>query len=296
MLQSLKELRFAPWRSAIITITIGLIALMVTFLSALTQGLAHESVSALKEVTGDDAIVIADTSSTLSGSQLDDEQISQLEDLQARPLYFARDRKDNEPVTLLNWSQQGQPSEDLYLDHQPVRWSDRETIEQNRGSTVAMFLPENQVEKANSIEGISILEGNDRWNTSAAYAGEQLSLNLMIGMLYLVSMLIVGAFFIVWTLQRLHTVAVSSALGASRKILILQSFIQAVIVTGLGVIVGAGGTILLISLIGEALPAVISVKTILLPSLLVSFAALIGATLSLVPILKVDPRQALESS
>lgn len=197
---------------------------------------------------------------------------------------------------LLNWSQQGQPSEDLYLDHQPVRWSDRETIKQNRGSAVAMFLPENQVEKANSIEGISILEGNDRWNTSAAYAGEQLSLNLMIGMLYLVSMLVVGAFFIVWTLQRLHTVAVSSALGASRKILILQSFIQAVIVTGLGVIVGAGGTILLISLIGEALPSVISVKTILLPSLLVSFAALIGATLSLVPILKVDPRQALESS
>ena len=109
MLQSLKELRFAPWRSAIITITIGLIALMVTFLSALTQGLAHESVSALKEVAGDDAIVISDTSSTLSGSQLDQEQVDALAQLDARPLYFARDRRNNDPITLLNWSKQEPP-------------------------------------------------------------------------------------------------------------------------------------------------------------------------------------------
>lgn len=296
MLQSLKELRFAPWRSAIITITIGLIALMVTFLSALTQGLAHESVSALKEVAGDDAIVISDTSSTLSGSQLDQEQVDALAQLDARPLYFARDRRNNDPITLLNWSKQEPPQDDLFLDHQPVTWASVEDIEQHRGQAVAMFVDHAHIDQAQSIAGVTVLEGNDRWNVSAAYAGEQLSLNLMIGMLYLVSMLVVGAFFIVWTLQRLHTVAVSSALGASRRILISQALIQAVIVTLIGVVIGAVGTIALISLIGDALPAVISGKTIVIPSLLVSAAALIGATLSLVPILKVDPRQALESA
>ena len=296
MLQSLKELRFAPWRSAIITITIGLIALMVTFLSALTQGLAHESVSALKEVAGDDAIVISDTSSTLSGSQLDQEQVDALAQLDVRPLYFARDRRNNDPITLLNWSKQEHPQDNLFLDHQPVTWASVEDIEQHRGQAVAMFVDHAHIDQAQSIAGVTVLEGNDRWNVSAAYAGEQLSLNLMIGMLYLVSMLVVGAFFIVWTLQRLHTVAVSSALGASRIILISQALIQAVIVTLIGVVIGAGGTIALISLIGDALPAVISGKTIVIPSLLVSAAALIGATLSLVPILKVDPRQALESA
>lgn len=296
MQHALKELKAALWRTTLITMTIALIALMVTFLSALTQGLGYQSISALKEAAQDDAIVISDTSSTLAGSRLDGNQITELTNVGATPLTIARTRTDNGTEVLMNWERDTPPpNEQTYLDHQPVTWTEQTEIIEHGGQTISTILPSENISQAQSIQGISILEGGDRWNVSASYAGEQLSLTLMIVMLYLVSLLVVGAFFVVWTLQRLHTVAVSSALGAARRVLIIQALIQALTVTVAGVLLGAVGTMGLTALIGEALPAVISFSTIGVPSILVTVAALIGASLSLVPILRIDPRQALET-
>ena len=295
MLQAINELKEAKWRTSLITITITLIALMVTFLSALTQGLSFESVSALKTVTGDNSIVITEGSSTLSSSNFDEYQIKELESMNAKPLYLGRERYNDGVKTLLNWPYNTDlPDKQLYLDHQPVEWLSAEEILEKQGRLSAFILNKNDNEKASQIENIKILNGDDRWNTSAAYAGEQLSLSMMIIMLYIVSILVVGAFFVVWTLQRLHSIAVFSALGASRRVLLLQSFTQAFLVTITGVIIGSVGTVLLVKTIGESLPAVLSLETIVFPSVFLSIAAFIGALLSLVPILKVDPREALE--
>lgn len=295
MLQAINELKEAKWRTSLITITITLIALMVTFLSALTQGLSFESVSALKTVTGDNSIVITEGSSTLSSSNFDEYQIKELESMNAKPLYLGRERYNDGVKTLLNWPYNTDlPDKQLYLDHQPVEWLSAEEILEKRGRLSAFILNKNDNEKASQIENIKILNGDDRWNTSAAYAGEQLSLSMMIIMLYIVSILVVGAFFVVWTLQRLHSIAVFSALGASRRVLLLQSFTQAFLVTITGVIIGSVGTVLLVKTIDESLPAVLSFETIVFPSVFLSIAAFIGVLLSLVPILKVDPREALE--
>lgn len=295
MLQAINELKEAKWRTSLITITITLITLMVTFLSALTQGLSFESVSALKTVTGDNSIVITEGSSTLSSSNFDDYQIKELESMDAKPLYLGRERYDDGVKTLLNWPYNiNLPDKELYLDHQPVEWKSAEEILEKRGRLSAFILNKDDNEKASQIENIKILNGEDRWNTSAAYAGEQLSLNMMIMMLYVVSILVVGAFFVVWTLQRLHSIAVFSALGASRRVLLLQSFTQAFLVTITGVFIGSVGTIFLVKAIGENLPAVLSLETIVFPSVFLSIAAFIGALLSLVPVLRVDPREALE--
>lgn len=301
MLQAYKELISSKLRTGIITLTIALIALMVTFLSALTQGLSYEAVSALRYTTEDDALVVSDSTSTLSASHIDEVQQQALEDLGARPFYIARDKQDGESITIINDSAQPVNStsydpQDVYLDHQHVQWEAMDVIEQKHGSLVAMILPDEHVDQVTTIDGVQALTGSDKWKSSAAYAGEQLSLNLMIGMLYLVSTLVVGAFFIVWTLQRLHGIAVFSALGASRRVLILQSLIQAMIVTIVGIIIGGGLTIGLVAMIGDSLPAVISAQTIGIPSLLLFVAAVIGASGSLIPILRIDPKEALETA
>lgn len=294
MLQALQELRTAKIRTALITITITLIALMITFLSALTQGLSHESVSALKAVAKDDALVLNEGTSTLSASHLDDQQVEQLENLDAIPLMFAHDKIDTETVAVMNWERDDNPpSEELYFDHQSVIWSDI-TPSGREFPIAGMLIPEHEVANVKNIDGVQVLEGVDRWKASGAYAGEQLSLTLMIVMLYVICTIITGAFFVVWTMQRLQAVSVLSALGASRKVLILQALLQAIVVTVIGVILGAGITVGLIFLIGDALPAVISVGTIIVPSLLISISALIGALLSLIPILRIDPKTALE--
>ena len=60
MYQATRELRAAPGRTALITVTVGLIAVLVTMLSALAAGLSHQSTSALVDALGpDDAVIVA---------------------------------------------------------------------------------------------------------------------------------------------------------------------------------------------------------------------------------------------
>ncbi|MBB5914565.1 putative ABC transport system permease protein [Nocardia transvalensis] len=76
MFVALRDLRAARGRFLLITLVVVMVALLVSFLSGLTAGLAHQNVSALDKMTGD-AVVFADTggspsydSSALSADQV----------------------------------------------------------------------------------------------------------------------------------------------------------------------------------------------------------------------------------
>lgn len=293
MIQSLQELRKSKIRTLLMTITLAFITLMVTFLSALTQGLSHQSVSALQEIVQEDAVIISDTSATLSSSHLIDKQTQELKKIGAFPLYFSHEKNGDTVNAIMNWKNNNYPSEKYYFDHQEVKWLTTQEAQEEKLPVSAMIIPQDKINKVQNIDNIKILEGKDRWNLSGAYAGEQLSLNLMIAMLYIVSIIITSAFFIIWTLQRIPNIAVSLALGASHRILVLQSLTQSLTTTIISTIIGALSTIILITIIGESLPAVINSSTILLPSLLIIMSTIIGSLTSLVPIFKVDPKKAL---
>ncbi len=315
MFQGLKELTAAKGRTLLITVTVGLIAVLVTFLSALTAGLSHQSVSALKELAGDRDLVIADTgTTTLSASTLSPEIISALGSEGGQPLWQVRDRIEESPVMLLNSpdlspGQVSLPADvtaesftqtvvdtnnDLYLDHLPVvlmSTSDIAEMAETRGvqGPSGAFV-DNSV---TAPEDTVTLTGSDRWNASASHAGEQMSLNLMIVMLYVISGLVLGAFFTVWTIQRLRGIAISSALGAARRVLIADALGQAVIVLALGITVGTLVTVAAALGMGGALPVVISLGTTVYPALVLAACGLAGAAVSLKPVLSVSPRSAL---
>lgn len=65
MFVALRDLRAARGRFALITLVVVMVALLVSFLSGLTAGLAHQNVSALRKMSGD-TVVFADTGSTPS--------------------------------------------------------------------------------------------------------------------------------------------------------------------------------------------------------------------------------------
>ncbi|BAU96345.1 ABC transporter permease [Corynebacterium suranareeae] len=328
MFQGLKELTAAKGRTLLITVTVGLIAVLVTFLSALTAGLGHQSVSALKDLAGDRDLILADSgSTTLSASTLSDTAVAELDAEGADMLWQVRDRVGDTPVMLLN-SPELSPGEislpaemdptaattqfhatsivdtanDLYLDHLPVvlmNTSDLSHLAQIRGvqGPAGAFLDSSDSTDSSDPEALPAdtiaLSGSDRWNASASYEGEQMSLNLMVIMLYVISALVLGAFFTVWTIQRLRGIAISSALGAARRVLIADALGQAVIVLAIGIIVGTSITILSALGMGDAMPVVIDSSTTLLPALILAAAGLIGAAISLAPILRVEPRSAL---
>lgn len=76
MFVALRDLRVARGRFVLITLVVALVALLVSFLSGLTAGLAHQNISAVQRIDAD-ALVFADTGAAPSfdASALTDQQI-----------------------------------------------------------------------------------------------------------------------------------------------------------------------------------------------------------------------------
>ena len=290
MFQGIRELRAARGRAALIIATITLITVLVTFLSSLAAGLSYQSVSALQERLGSNtSLAVEDTgTTTLASSRLTDEQTQQITNAGGEILYMARTRIDEQPTVVLSSSTP--LPDDLYFDHQPARFESAADVSALPGATSAGVLPAGTDV---NTDGLTVLEGKDRWNASSSYAGEQMSLNLMINLLYVISALVLGAFFTVWTLQRLRGVVISAALGASRRVRISDAMGQAflVLLTGIGagVLLTWGASML----IGGSIPIEISAATLALPAVILGAAGLAGSAVSLKPVLGVEPRSAL---
>ncbi|WP_430868645.1 ABC transporter permease [Demequina aurantiaca] len=129
-----------------------------------------------------------------------------------------------------------------------------------------------------------------------AFASEVGSLGMMIGMLFGISALVIGAFFTVWTIQRAGDIAVLKALGASSRTLTLDALGQAAIVLAVGIGIGITVVIALGSLSPSALPFLISPITTALPAALMVVLGLGGAAVGVRTVTSVDPLSALGSA
>ncbi|UCR88012.1 ABC transporter permease [Mycetocola spongiae] len=119
------------------------------------------------------------------------------------------------------------------------------------------------------------------------------SLLLMVGMLFGISALVIGAFFTVWTIQRSGDIAVLKALGAGTGRLVRDALGQALVVLLAGVGLGMLVTVGLGLLAGSVLPFVLSPLTTLLPALAMILLGLAGAGFALRSVLSTDPLTAL---
>ncbi|MFD3416307.1 FtsX-like permease family protein [Streptomyces decoyicus] len=149
---------------------------------------------------------------------------------------------------------------------------------------------------ADKALGTRTVGTDDALQAIGSFAAENGSLQLMRGFLFVISALVIGAFFTVWTIQRGGDVAVLKALGASTGSLLRDALGQAVVLlvagTGLGTAaaaaVGAG--------IGGTVPFVLAPSTVLAPALIMIALGAAGAALAIRRITSVDPLTALGSA
>lgn len=293
MFQGIRELRVSRGKTALIITTVLLITAMVTLLSSLSAGLSFQSASGLQHKVGSDRqLVLNDAGGTVSlnTGSLTDAQLSKVESRGGEVVTMARS-KDAEGQAFIAMSYEGdKPSEDLYLEHQPIHWMSTEEVEKLPGASAFGVVAED----AEPIDGAIMLQGKDALEASASYKGEQSSLNLMIVLLYVISALVLGAFFTVWTMQRLRGVAITVALGGTRSSILSDAVGQALVVLVVGI---AAGTLLTVGVGGlvSGIPMDVSPSTTLIPAVILLAAGLLGAGLSIIPVLKVDPRKAMNS-
>lgn len=118
----------------------------------------------------------------------------------------------------------------------------------------------------------------------------------MQGFLFVISALVIGAFFTVWTVQRQGDIAIMKALGASSGYLMRDALSQALIVLAVGGGIGGAVGLGVGALAERIMPFVLSLSTTLVPVLAMIVLGMAGAVLAVRRITSVDPLIALGSA
>lgn len=141
--------------------------------------------------------------------------------------------------------------------------------------------------------GTTTVTTSDARSAVSSFAGENTSLTTMQAFLLVISALVVGAFFTVWTISRSGDIAVLKALGASTRYLLRDALGQAAVLLVGGVAVGTALTVAGAALLPDAVPVVVTTATTLVPSAGLVLLGLVGAGVSVARITRIDPHAAL---
>ena len=131
---------------------------------------------------------------------------------------------------------------------------------------------------------------------SPGYPAETATMTLIRAFLILISALVVGAFFTVWTVQRTAQIGLMKALGASTRYVIRDSVGQLAIVVVAATAAGIGAAALLGLAVGSNVPFRLTVPALVTTGVILVAAGLIGSVVALRRIDAVDPAIALNTA
>jgi putative ABC transport system permease protein len=129
-----------------------------------------------------------------------------------------------------------------------------------------------------------------------SFQAENGSLQLIRGLLFAISAMVVGAFFTVWTMQRSRDIAVLKALGASSTYLVRDALGQAALVLTAGIGLGAAVVTGAGLMLPREVPFVLDPRTLGPPLAVLGLLGLAGAAVAVRRITAVDPLAALGSA
>ncbi len=138
------------------------------------------------------------------------------------------------------------------------------------------------------------LDRNHYFAASIGYKSEVQSVQMIQSLLFVISAVVIGAFFSIWTIQRTKEIGLIKALGASNAYVLKDALGQALLVIVTGTLIGLCGMLWFYqSVRNTELPFMLDRSTIVVSISMLLIAGIIGATMSIKRISKVDPIIAL---
>ncbi|MEV6194525.1 ABC transporter permease [Streptomyces sp. NPDC051920] len=177
--------------------------------------------------------------------------------------------------------------------HTPVVWTDLS----GPATVLALRTDGADLRAGDRAAGTKSFTRSDALAAIGSYQAENGSLQLMRGFLFVISALVTGAFFTVWTIQRSPDIAVLKALGASTPYLLRDALGQAVFMLSVGTLLGTGlaaGAGALVR--GGDVPYALDVTTVFGPAAVTIALGALGAGLAVRRVTAVDPLTALASA
>ena len=142
--------------------------------------------------------------------------------------------------------------------------------------------------------GTLIIDKDSAYEASSGYKEEVQTVQMIQGFLIMISALVIGSFFTVWTIQRTREIGLVKALGGSNWYLLRDALGQAVILMVLGEGIGTAVALWLGQrCVDSGVPFVLDLGAAVLSSVLLVVAGLIGSAISIRLITRIDPIIAL---
>ncbi len=142
--------------------------------------------------------------------------------------------------------------------------------------------------------GTRALTLEESFDASPGYTAETSTLSMIEAFLFVISALVIGAFFTVWTINRKQELAVIRAMGATSGYLVRDTVLQAAVVlvvsTAVGVLAGLGLGALLS---GSEMPFALEAAPVTTAAVALVVLGLLGAAIAAVRIARIDPLTAL---
>ena len=180
--------------------------------------------------------------------------------------------------------------------HTPVVFVDgggRETI-----NAIAISVDESRADEIRNAVGNSfdMVTKDEALKGIPSYSQEQASLNMMIVFLFVITAFVLAAFFYVITLQKRDQFGVLKALGAKTTYLAQNLVGQVVLISIMCIGIAMGLTLGIAELLPEEMPFLLTADEMVQTSSLILIVSIIGAFLSLIQIVKIDPIEAIEGA
>lgn len=121
------------------------------------------------------------------------------------------------------------------------------------------------------------------------YSDQNMTFGLMIGFLMVISLIIIAVFLYILTIQKLPNFAVLRAQGVPRRVLVMSTLSQSLLLVATGLVIGIVLTIVTAVLLPTAVPMAFDIPALTLVGLGVLMMGLIGGLIPIRSVLKLDP-------
>lgn len=179
------------------------------------------------------------------------------------------------------------------FSHAPVAFINKENYqEMYRTEEMQMlFIPEKE---AKSISGLQAFSNNEFLNTIPSYNAEQLSLNMIVWFLVVISGMLFGIFFYMMNVQKIGLYGILKAIGVKTSMLFKMMWTQMFIITTIALALSIGMSQLFSNFAPEGMPFHLPFATSATLAVVFLVIGFIGATLSGIQIKRIQPLQAIQ--
>lgn len=145
-----------------------------------------------------------------------------------------------------------------------------------------------------SINGLEAFNNKEFLNTIPSYGPEQMSLNMIIWFLVVISGMLFAIFFYMMNVQKIGLYGILKAIGVKTSSLFSMMWYQMLLITVVSLVLSVGLSQLFSLIAPAAMPFSLPIETSLLLSVVFLVIGFIGATISGFQIKKVEPLQAIQ--